>query len=1136
VSYATVTLDVTATDIGNAGLETCDDDYDGFAEFTLSDANGDILQNLPEGLEVAFYKTLEDAQLEQNQLPDQYTNETPNSQVIYIRVENNNDCFGIANMTITVNPLPAYNAVADQELCSVTPDQNTVDLSVYTNTILGSQNASDYTITYYDSQADADSGQNPITGAFTTQSNPDTVYVRVENNATHCYITSINFDLMYYPKPDFVAPTDYEVCDTVPIDNSETFDLSSKIGEITAGDTQTTVSFHLTQAAAESGTDALSTSYANIENPQTLHVRIEDENTATTGCYSLTTLELIVNQAPAAVSPDALVYCDADNDGFGLFTLTDADSEITSGDSDLVVTYHETIANAENSANALASPYNNIVANVQLIYARVESSLITTGCATIVPLTLTVNPTPQLTDPTPMVHCDDNTDGFETFDLTSKSSEILNGLDPLQYEMSFYLTQAEADTKTNAIVAPGFFTNTVANNQTIWVRVDDTSNGCYKLTSLELIVHPLPVLTQATPLELCDDAVSDGITVFDLTVKNNEITGGDGSLIISYYETQSAALAGTGAINPATAYTNTSVAGAAANPQTLFVGVVNPSTGCISYSTLTIRVLPNPTPGLTPQDLELCDDTNSGDLQEVFDLTQNETYILNGESGVVLSYYQTQADADAMTNSIADPTQYTNTSSPETIYVRDTNLSTGCYSLVSFDIIVHPLPEATTVSDYIVCELNTDQMYAFDLSSKDTEILNGQDPSLYQVSYYASQGSAASGTGALQSPYNNTSNPQTIYVVISNTPTGCRVLGMSFVIEVQESAQANPDGDPILYEVCDQMQANDGISDFDLSTLDTEVLDGQNPANYAVSYHLSQADAEANTAPLSNPYTNISNPQTIYARVSNVSTTTSVCYATTALELRVNLLPIFDLDPSYILCLNSNGTEVVSSPVMDTGLSEADYSFEWSYNSTVIAGATGSSYTATQAGNYSVRVTNTTTMCENTAQTVVQGSEPPILTAEVTSAAFSDNATIEVQLSGSGDYELSIDNGPWTTDTVFTGLSAGIHEIWARDLIGCGQARVELLVIGYPPFFTPNGDGYNDTWNIFSLSDQLESKIYIFDRYGKLLKEISPQGRGWDGIYNGALMPSSDYWFTVNYRDPNTDVVKEFRAHFTLKR
>lgn len=84
-----------------------------------------------------------------------------------------------------------------------------------------------------------------------------------------------------------------------------------------------------------------------------------------------------------------------------------------------------------------------------------------------------------------------------------------------------------------------------------------------------------------------------------------------------------------------------------------------------------------------------------------------------------------------------------------------------------------------------------------------------------------------------------------------------------------------------------------------------------------------------------------------------------------------------------------------------------------------------------------------------------------------------------VTLNGSATFS---DNGPWTTDTLFTGLSEGIHEIWARDIIGCGQTRVELLVIGYPPFFTPNGDGYNDTWNIFSLSDQLESKIYIFER------------------------------------------------------
>ncbi|MEQ3665458.1 T9SS type B sorting domain-containing protein, partial [Olleya sp.] len=61
---------------------------------------------------------------------------------------------------------------------------------------------------------------------------------------------------------------------------------------------------------------------------------------------------------------------------------------------------------------------------------------------------------------------------------------------------------------------------------------------------------------------------------------------------------------------------------------------------------------------------------------------------------------------------------------------------------------------------------------------------------------------------------------------------------------------------------------------------------------------------------------------------------------------------------------------------------------------------------------------------------------------------------------------------------------------------------------------------------------------YIFDRYGKLLKQLSPSGLGWDGTYNGNPMPTSDYWFTVEYREPNdtSNTRKQFKAHFTLKR
>jgi gliding motility-associated-like protein len=89
-------------------------------------------------------------------------------------------------------------------------------------------------------------------------------------------------------------------------------------------------------------------------------------------------------------------------------------------------------------------------------------------------------------------------------------------------------------------------------------------------------------------------------------------------------------------------------------------------------------------------------------------------------------------------------------------------------------------------------------------------------------------------------------------------------------------------------------------------------------------------------------------------------------------------------------------------------------------------------------------------------------------------------------------------------------------------------------LINSPKFFTPNGDGFNETWNIIGLPVQNKSVIYIFDRYGKLLKELDPNGPGWDGTYNGYPLPSDDYWFSIAYTENN--VAREYRSHFSLKR
>jgi len=97
------------------------------------------------------------------------------------------------------------------------------------------------------------------------------------------------------------------------------------------------------------------------------------------------------------------------------------------------------------------------------------------------------------------------------------------------------------------------------------------------------------------------------------------------------------------------------------------------------------------------------------------------------------------------------------------------------------------------------------------------------------------------------------------------------------------------------------------------------------------------------------------------------------------------------------------------------------------------------------------------------------------------------------------------------------------------------QTQFTITIIDkfiYPHFFTPNGDDYNDTWEIQSqklVNDR--TPVYIYNRFGKLLAVIQAGQKGWDGTYNGKLMPADDYWFTIELK--NGEI---FKAHFSLIR
>ncbi|GIR21775.1 MAG: hypothetical protein CM15mP36_09820 [Flavobacteriales bacterium] len=1140
--FATTTLDLNVITAPSANappaLEYCDEDADGFGVFNLSQLN-EVISDGQTGLTITYHETQADAENNVNAIIGEYNNINPYTQTVFIRIESSTvvtDCATYLDVLLVVNDVPQINTDSSSlEVCDDDTDGfGLFDLSLSNEEVLNGLDPSEFTITYYETPENAENAENPIITPFAytniTAFN-QTVWVRVENNTTECYNTS-SIELTVNELPVLTQPDPLNLCDyNNPGDEVEEFTLEDSIGQVLQGQTGIGITFYETQEDADNATNPIASPYTNTSNAQTIYLRGENE---ITGCYSTITLDLRVNPIPSPVVPDPIEECDEDNDGFTFFNVEDNEVDIINGELDIVLSYYETTTNAENAVDPIISPYYNIVPDSQIIFVRAEN--IVTGCFTIVEQELVTIPSPEL----PLiiediVVCDDDYDGITVFDLSQRDEDIFGEQSTTDFGLTYHETLIDAETGENPIVNTTSYQN-LTNPQTIFVRLEDLNNDCVSIGEFNLIVALPPVIVQPTALEECDDEVADETTEFDLTVKNDEITAGNIDWEVIYYETQEDALAGTNAIENPEAYTNTAVAGNAANPQTLHVAVVNIE-GCIAYTTLTIRVLPNPTPSTDAEDIELCDYDNPGDQIEVFDITINEAYIINGELGVSAAYYESLENATDEIDPIANPTTYSNIElGQQTIYVRVTNDTTGCFTIVTFDIIVNPLPDIGDVPDVIACEINTDGFFDFDLETVTSELLGAQDPANFTVTYHETQEDADNGENALVSPYTNLTNPQQLFVNITNNLTGCNITGAGFNIEVQEAAIANGDGVPAELIICDDPNtANDGFAQFNLTDLDAQILDGQDPVNFTVTYYATIEDAEASTNPLPTSFENTSNPQTIFVRVDNDTNVDDQCYDITDATLLVNLLPEFTLEDSYMACVDVNGTELIGPTVMLIDLPVNEYTFEW-INPMGDLEATTAAHTPLMGGIYTAVATDILTGCRKEVTTEVIPSSPAIVEAVVTTLAFAEEHVIEANAVGSGDYEYRLDDGPWQLDGTFTDVSPGEHIVTVRDLNGCGIGTKSVLVIDYPRFFTPNGDGYNDTWQIIGIDTRPLSTIYIFDRYGKLLKQLSPLSEGWDGTFNGKPLPATDYWFSVKYEEPGTEIIKTFRAHFSLKR
>ncbi|WP_299107097.1 T9SS type A sorting domain-containing protein [uncultured Winogradskyella sp.] len=294
--------------------------------------------------------------------------------------------------------------------------------------------------------------------------------------------------------------------------------------------------------------------------------------------------------------------------------------------------------------------------------------------------------------PSDLVICDNDNDGFALFDLTVLDAQVLGSQSGIDYTITYHETQTEAITGANPIASP--YGNVVSGYQTIHIRVEENETQNTALTTVNLIVNPVPIPTQTTPLELCDDD-NDEIATFDLTINDNQITAGNADWSVSYYESQMDAEMQLNNILTPTSYDNTY------SPQTLYVAVTDVNTGCVGFTTLTLYVLPNPSGAMgIPSDLEQCDYNNN--VTAEFDLTINEGVINPSGEPFNITYFLSEADASANTGVLATPDNFINTTNPQTIYVRVEALE-GCFAVTNFDLIINSLPELNLESSYTFC-------------------------------------------------------------------------------------------------------------------------------------------------------------------------------------------------------------------------------------------------------------------------------------------------------------------------------------------------------------------------------------------------------------------------------------------------
>ncbi|TDN88741.1 gliding motility-associated-like protein [Salegentibacter sp. 24] len=471
---------------------------------------------------------------------------------------------------------------------------------------------------------------------------------------------------------------------------------------------------------------------------------------------------------------------------------------------------------------------------------------------------------------------------------------------------------------------------------------------------------------------------------------------------------------------------------------------------------------------------------------------------------------------DGQTSTTENP-QHT-FSTPGTYTVSLTKIVSGIpLDPVCKEVTITKLPEISNDFTLTQCDVGDndpgDGITDFNLQLASQALL--EEGSNLQLYFYENQIDAQNdpeNQNALENIYRNNVQDQELTVKVIGFNSDCFEIA-TIKLHTTSSVILQP-------EAAIGCELSDGEAEFNLQIIEQNIIDElalDNTVN--LSFHETETDAQTGQNPLQDTY--ISEAKTIYIRAENAN----ICYGFGSIDLKLSSFPRIKNLIELQVC-TSDFPITLGNDLNITNTENYDFSWNTGENTLSIE--------VFQAGSYSLKLTDPNLGCGQIIDFVVQEfPNPEILGLEIDNQGQNSDVTLLTNDVEGLSFAIDNPNGQYQESPVFRNIPGGPHTFYAQTNNSCKIAQFQEVIFGFPAFFTPNADGYNDYWLPYETNtpDFQVEYIYIFDRYGKLLKELPRNSSGWNGIYNGKPMPSDDYWFKGKLANG-----QEFSGHFSLKR